>query len=226
MPSWARPPRQADQRQLPAPSAAPRQGRPLPSTRKRSCPHVGCPSRNARADMMSGLPQGRSGPPARRSQCQPWYGAMQCQPWYGAIALSLVRRYPMSTLVRRYPIHRCGAIQTTETYTPEPGENIPYSRAERDPERLSLGLEPGPLLGSGTRPVAFFPPTPNSTTIPVISSQVTDQRPAMGPGSFCQEYFFSSAMVADASASPRTLSVALIHSSLSLHDSRYEEYAW
>ena len=32
-------------------------------------------------------------------------------------------------------------------------------------------------------------------------------------------------MVADASASPRTLSVALIHSSLSLHDSRDEEYA-
>jgi len=47
VPSWAPPPRQADQRRLFASSAAPRQGRRLPSTRKRRCAHVCCPSRNS-----------------------------------------------------------------------------------------------------------------------------------------------------------------------------------
>ena len=71
------PPRRADQRQLPASSAAPRQGRPLPSARKRSGARVCCPSRNPRADMMSGLPPGKSGPPAPRYRGQHRCGAIE-----------------------------------------------------------------------------------------------------------------------------------------------------
>jgi hypothetical protein len=49
---------------------------PLPSARKRSGAHVCYPSRNARADMMSGLSPGRSGSPAPRYQAQHRCGAI------------------------------------------------------------------------------------------------------------------------------------------------------
>jgi len=163
--------------------------------------------------MMSGLPQGRSGHQPDALNVNPGTALCNVNPGTALFALSLVRRYPIQPCtalsdpsVRRYPNYR--------TYTPEPGENIPIPEQSAT-RSLSLGLEPGPLW-SGTRP--WLLPTHAKLDKPFLPS-LAGHRPAaaMVPGSFCQEYFFSSAMVADASAPP-DFSVALIHC-LVLHDS-------